>query len=54
MGCTNSNPVTPGDITLGQVGPYKYNDADRMREYCSYPESEPSESLCGICHWIYD
>ncbi len=54
MGCSGLNLTTPSDdISLEQVGPYKYDDAHLMWEYCSYPESEPSESLCGICHWIY-
>jgi|GEM_PF-5037770 len=47
-------PTEPSDsITLSQVGPYKYTDGHLIWEYCSYPESEPSRSLCGICHWIY-
>lgn len=48
------NPTVPSDkITLNQVGPYKYTDGHLIWEYCSHPESEPSRSLCGICHYIY-
>jgi len=54
IGCGGLSPTTPSDeISLCQVGPYKYDDAYRMWEFCSHPESKPSRDLCGICHWIY-
>ena len=47
FGCSMNNPCTP------QVGPYKYDDAELMDDYCVRDKHEYKEGLCEICHWIF-
>lgn len=49
IGCQN---IAAPDYDI-VVGPYKYDDADLIWKYCSYGRTEPSDTECGMCHYIY-